>query len=60
MNDNNQKNLDSIEKRLNEVEKQLSSQNKRGKRIKFIFFVVLALFLMLFLIGIAQFLKSGS
>ncbi|MBD8499931.1 hypothetical protein [Paenibacillus arenosi] len=60
MNDNDQKNNDSIEKRLHDIENQLSLQNKRGKMIRTAFFVILVLFLIFFLIGIAQFIKGGS
>ncbi|MCT2194769.1 hypothetical protein ACL02P_17345 [Paenibacillus sp. MB22_1] len=49
-----------IEQRLNELEKRLYSQDKRWKVIKNILVIIGSVWLALVLIGVIQFISSGS
>ncbi|MCG7407395.1 hypothetical protein MH117_08175 [Paenibacillus sp. ACRRX] len=57
---NDHKDPNNFENRLSTVEKQLNSQNKRWKLIKTLLFVIVALLLLLFSIGVVQFILGGS
>lgn len=60
MNYNNPEDPNNFESRLNTVENQLSSLKKRWRLIKSLLFVIAALFLLFFLIGVVQFISGGS
>jgi hypothetical protein len=49
-----------MEERLNELEKRLYSQDKRWKVIRNILLVIGSVWLALILIGVIQFMSSGS
>lgn len=49
-----------IEERLNDLEKRLYSQNKRWKVIRNILLVIGLVWLALILVGVIQFMSSGS
>ncbi|MFL0557308.1 MULTISPECIES: hypothetical protein [Paenibacillus] len=49
-----------IEERLNDLEKRLYSQNKRWKVIRNILLVIGLVWFALILVGVIQFMSSGS
>jgi hypothetical protein len=59
MDRHNRNDSNNVEDRLNAIEDQLNKQRKRWKLIKSVFFVGLSIFLLLFLIGVFQYV-AGS
>lgn len=57
--ENNHNDVKEITNRLDQIEKQLSSQNKRWKTVKTILLIIAAVYLLLMIIGILQFVSAG-
>lgn len=51
--------IQELKDRLNEVEEQLQTRSKGSKLLKTVVFIILAIFFLLMLIGILQFVSNG-
>ncbi|WP_036696975.1 hypothetical protein [Paenibacillus taiwanensis] len=57
---NDHKDPNHFGNRLSTVEQQINLRNKEWKLMKLFLFVITALFLLLFSIGVVQFISGGS
>ncbi|MNE26959.1 hypothetical protein D3C76_227770 [compost metagenome] len=63
MNDNNDENngnSNKIEPRLNHLEKRMDLYDKKRKNIKVVLIIIFSIWLLLFLVGVIQFIRGGS